>query len=32
MIRLKNYSWHSVFNEKDINTFDALTFIQMRTD
>ena len=32
MILLKNYSWHSVFNEKDINTFDVLTFMRMRTD
>ena len=32
MIRLKNYSCHNVFNQKDINTFDNLTFIQVRTD
>ena len=32
MIRLKNYSCHhNVFNKKNINTFDALTFIQMCT-
>ena len=28
----KNQSCDNVFNEKNINTFDVLTFIQMRTD
>ena len=32
MIRLKNYLCHNVFNQKDINTFDILTFIHVRTD
>ena len=33
MIRLKNYSCHNVFQKKkNINNFDNLTFIQMRTD
>ena len=32
MIRLKNYSRHNVFNKKNVNTFDVLTFIQIRTD
>ena len=32
MIWLKNYSCHNVFNQKDIITFDVLTFIQVRTD
>ena len=31
MIRLKHYSGHNVSNKKNINTFDVLTFIQMRT-
>ena len=31
MIRLKNYSCQNVFNEENINTFDVLTIIQMRT-
>ena len=31
MIRLKNYSCCNVFNKKNINTFDDLVFIQMRT-
>ena len=31
MIRLKHYSCHNVFNKKNINTFDVLTFIQLRT-
>ena len=31
MIQLKNYLCHNVFNKKNINTFDVLTFIQMRT-
>ena len=30
MIRLKSYSC-DVFNKKNINTFDVLTFMQMRT-
>ena len=29
---VKNYSCHNVFNEKNISTFDVLTFIQMRAD
>ena len=29
---VKNYSCHNVFNKKNTNTFDVLTFIQMRTD
>ena len=29
---VKNYSCRNVFNKKNINTFDVLTFIQMRTD
>ena len=29
---VKNYSCHNAFNEKNINTFDVVTFIQMRTD
>ena len=29
---VKNYSCDNVFNEKIINTFDVLKFIQMRTD
>ena len=31
MIRLKSYSYDNVFNKKNINTFDVLTFMQMRT-
>ena len=31
MIWLKHYSCHNVFNKKNINTFDVLTFIQLRT-
>ena len=31
MIQLKNYSCHNVFNNKKINTFDVLTFNEMRT-
>ena len=31
MIRLKSYSCDNVFNKKNINTFDVLTFMQMRT-
>ena len=31
MIWLNNYLCHNVFNKKNINTFDVLTFIQMRT-
>ena len=31
MIRIKNYSYHNVFNKRNINTFDILTLIQMRT-
>ena len=27
---VKNYSCHNVFNEKNVNTFDVLTSIQMR--
>ena len=26
------YLCHNVFNKKSINTFDVLTFIQVRTD
>ena len=26
---VKNYSCYNVFNQKDINTFDVLTFIQV---
>ena len=26
---VKNYSCHNVFNEKNVNTFDVLTFIQI---
>ena len=26
---VKNYSCYDVFNQKDINTFDVLTFIQV---
>ena len=29
---VKNYSCRNVFNKKNTNTFDVLTFIQMRTD
>ena len=29
---VKNYSYLNVFNEKNINTSDILTFKQMRTD
>ena len=29
---IKNYSCHSVFNKKNISTFDVLTFIQMCSD
>ena len=29
---VKNYSCHSVSNKKNINTFDVITFIQMRTE
>ena len=29
---VKNYSSHNVFNKKNTNTFDVLTFIQMRTN
>ena len=32
MIRLKNYLCHNIFNKKNINTFDVLTFIQVRMD
>ena len=32
MIWLKNYSGHNVFNKKNIDTFDVLTFIQEDTD
>ena len=32
MIQLKNYLCHNVFNKKNINTFDVLTFIQVHTD
>ena len=28
MIRLKNYSCHNIFNKKNINTFDVLTFMR----
>ena len=30
MAQLNNYLCHNVFNKKNINTFDVLTFIQMR--
>ena len=32
MISIKNYSCHSVFNKKNISTFDVLTFKQMCSD
>ena len=32
IIWLKIYSSYNVFNEKDINTFDVLTFIQVSAD
>ena len=32
MIPLKNYSCHNFFNQKDINTFDVLTFMQVHAD
>ena len=32
MISIKNYSCHSVFNKKNISTFDVLTFMQMCSD
>ena len=32
MIWLKNHSCHSIFNKKNINTFDVLTFIQNTFD
>ena len=28
---VKNYSCYNVFNKKNINTFDILTFMQMHT-
>ena len=27
-----SYSCHNVFNKKNINTFDVLTYIEVRTD
>ena len=29
---LKNYSCYNVFNQEDMNTFNVMTFIQVRTD
>ena len=29
---VKNYSCYNVFNQKDMSTFNVLTFIQVRTD
>ena len=29
---VKHYSYYNVFNQKDMDTFNVLTFIQVRTD
>ena len=31
-VSVKNYSCYNVFDQKDMNTFNVLTFIQVRTD